>query len=148
MAEIGIAASIVGITTFGIKLAHHLYDFGSTASSAREQSDYVARHVTLYTKALDLLRERLDDDQPIHSRRALDLVEKLYDQSYELFYRLRDLLPERRRRGRDLSFVKKIKWNFKRSKVELLVGEIDYLKGTVHLLVDVLYAGKTIRTYE
>lgn len=68
MAELGIAASLVGITTFGIKLAHRPYDFGSTASSAREQPDYVARHVTLHTKALDLLRERLDDDQPIHSR--------------------------------------------------------------------------------
>lgn len=75
-------------------------------------------------------------------------MEELYDQSYELFYKIRDILPERRRRNEDLSFMKKIAWNFKRSKVELLVEEIDYLKGTVHLLVDVLYAGKTIRTYE
>ena len=147
MAELGIAASLVGITTFGIKLTHHLYDFGSTAASAREQLDYVARHVTLYTKALDLLRERLDDDRPVHSRRALDVVQELYDQSYELFYKIRDLIPQRRR-GEDLSFMKKIAWNFKKTKVELLVGEIEYLKSTVHLLVDVLYAGKTIRSYE
>ena len=148
MAELGVAAALIGITTFGIKLTHSLYDFGSTVGSAREQADYVARHVNLYTKALDLLRERLEDDHPIHSRRALDLVDELYDQSYELFYKIRDLLPERPRRGEDLSWMKKISWNFKRSKIELLVGELVYLKSTAHLLVDVLYAGKTIRTYE
>jgi hypothetical protein len=43
MAEVGVVASIIGISTFGVKLTLTLYDFGSTASSAREQTDRIAR---------------------------------------------------------------------------------------------------------
>jgi hypothetical protein len=32
--------------------------------------------------------------------------------------------------------------------VDLLVGELEYLKSTVNLVVQVLYAGKEIRVYQ
>ncbi|KAF7511438.1 hypothetical protein GJ744_004627 [Endocarpon pusillum] len=143
MAEL--AAGVIGISTFGIQLTRTLYEFGSTASSAKEQTDYIARHVTLYASVLDLLSERIDEEDPILSSKAYDLVEELGDQSYNLFHKIEKLLPVR---GKDdLTFFEKIKWNFKKSKVELLVGELDYLKSTVHLLVSVIFAGKRIRSY-
>ncbi|EXJ73936.1 uncharacterized protein A1O5_02230 [Cladophialophora psammophila CBS 110553] len=131
MAEVGLVASLLGISTFGIQLTRTLYNFGSTASSAREQTDYIARHVTLYSDVLDLLAQRIDDDEPIHSRKAIDLVYDIYDQSCDLFNNIRDLLPDR---ADKISFMQKIKWNFKKTKVDLLVSEIEYLKSTVNLL--------------
>ncbi|OAL25863.1 hypothetical protein AYO20_10325 [Fonsecaea nubica] len=145
MAEIGLVASLLGISTFAIQLTTVLYNFGSTASSAREQTDYVARHVTLYSDVLEILAQRIDDDEPIHSRQALDLVNDIYGHSRDLFDKIRDLLPDR---ADKVSFVDKIKWNFKKTKVDLLVSEIQYLKSTVNLLVSVLYAGRTIRRHK
>ncbi|KAH0833575.1 hypothetical protein AYO21_05253 [Fonsecaea monophora] len=145
MAEIGLVASLLGISTFGIRLTTVLYNFGSTASSAREQTDYVARHVTLYSDVLEILAQRINDDEPIHSRQALDLVNDIYGHSCDLFDKIRDLLPDR---ADKVSFVDKIKWNFKKTKVDLLVSEIQYLKSTVNLLVSVLYAGRTIRRHK
>jgi hypothetical protein len=135
MAEVGIVASLVGISSFGIKLTTTLYDFGSTVSSAREQTDYIARHITLYSDVLEILAERIDDDEPIHSRKALDLVYDIYDQSCDLFDKIRNLLPDWTDK---LSFIQKIKWNFRKTKVDLLVSEIEYMKSTVNLLVSVL----------
>ena len=144
MAEV--AASIIGISTFGIKLTLTLYEFGSTASSAKQQTDHIARNVTLYSNVLELLAERLEADAPIISEAAFDLVEELYDQSDELFSRIRSLLP--RKEGRDeISFLQKIAWNFKKTKVDVLVGELDRLKATVQLLVTVIFAGKRIQSY-
>ncbi|KAK5457102.1 hypothetical protein LTS15_004883 [Exophiala xenobiotica] len=111
------------------------------ASSAREQTDYIARHVGLYSDVLELLAQRIDDDEPIHSNKALNLVDRIYHQSQNLFKRIEDLLPNR------MTFLQKIKWSYSKSKADLLVAEIEYLKSTVHLLVNVLYAGKKIRSY-
>ena len=94
---------------------------------------------------LELLAEKIDDDEPIHSRKALILISEIYDQSCDLFDKIEDLLPDR---TDELSFIQKIKRNFKKLKVDLLVAEIEYLKSTVNLLVSVLYAGKKIRSYK
>ncbi len=142
MAEVGVAASLIGIATFGIQLTTTLYNFGATASSAREHTDYIARHVALYADVLELLARRIDDDEPIHSHKALDLDDEIYDQSHELFENVRSLLPDR---ADKISFMQKIKWNFKKTKVDLLVSEIEYMKTTVSLLVNILYAGKKLR---
>lgn len=142
MAEI--AASILSISAFGIGVTRALYEFGSTASGAKEHTDYIARHVTLYAGVLELLYDRINDEEPIVSGKAYKLVEELSGQSNDLFEKIRNLLPDRARE--DSPFLQKIKWNLKKSKVELLVAELDYLKSTVHLLVTVLFAGKRIRS--
>ena len=148
MAELGIAASIIQIADIGVKLTKRLYEFRSNAASACEQTDFIARNVTQYAQVLELLGERLDDDQPIHSKKALNLAEELYEQSYDLFDRIKSLLPNRGRFKDQLSFLQKIAWNFKKSKVELLVAEVEYLKSTVQLPVQVLYTGRKIRSYK
>src|SRR5271155_4409597 len=127
MAEVGVAASIIGIATFGVKLTLTLYDFGSTASSAREQIDRIARNVTLFSNVLELLGERLDDDKPIHSEVALDFAEELSEDSKDLFQRIENLLPERRHDEDKLSFFQKIAWNFKKSKIDALMVELEQL---------------------
>jgi hypothetical protein len=144
MAEIGLAASLLSIAGFGIQLTNTLYNFGSTASSARDQTDRVARHVTLYSDVLELLAGRINEDEPVHSEKALNLVDEICEQSQDLFDQIRCQLPSR---SQKLSFVQKIKWNLRKSRVDLLVTEIEYLKSTVNLLVSVLYAGKKIRSY-
>jgi hypothetical protein len=141
-----VAASIIGISTFGIKLTLTLYEFGSTTSSAKQQTDHIAKHVTLYSNVLELRAERLESDAPIISDVAIDLVEELYDQSDELFNKIRALIPRKDNRD-ELSFLQKIGWNFKKPKVDLLVGELDYLKSTVQLLVTVIFTGRRIRSY-
>jgi hypothetical protein len=138
-----VVASLIGIATFGIKLTTTLYEFGANAASAREQTDRIARHLRLYSEVLEVLVDRIDDGEPIHSAKALSLVDEIYDQSYDLFDNIKDLIPKK---GDRMSFMRKIAWNFKKSRVALVVSEIEYLKSTVTLLVTVLFAGKKIRS--
>lgn len=146
MAEI--AASIIGISNFGIKLTQTLYEFGANAASAKEHTDYIARHVNLYASTLDLLADRLEDEanDSLMSNRAFDLVKELYEQSLELFTKIKKMLPKRRDEKDDLSFLQKIGWNFKKSAIDCLICEINYLKSTVTLIVTILFTGKKIRS--
>ncbi|KAK5204388.1 hypothetical protein LTR41_009860 [Exophiala xenobiotica] len=137
------AASLIAIATFGVKLTTTLYEFGANAASAREQTDRIARHLRLYSEVLEVLVDRIDDSEPIHSAKALNLVDEVYDQSYDLFDKIRDLIPNK---GDRMTFLRKLAWNFKKSRVALVVSEIEYLKSTVTLLVTVLFAGKKIRS--
>ena len=147
MAETAAVASIVGIATFGIQLTKALYEFGSTVSSATEETSYIARHVDLYANVLDILTERIDDDEPILTDAALDLIEELRYQSNKIFTSIEKLLPTPDVGKEDISFLQKVKWNFTKSKVALLVGELDYLRSTVHLLVTIIFTGKKIHSH-
>src|SRR5271163_4486474 len=117
MAEVGIAASVLGVASFGVRLTLTLYDFGATASAARAQTDRVARNVTHYSNLLELLGERLEDDKRVHSEAALDFIEELSEDSRDLFKRIKRLLPSREHGQDQISLIEKVKWNFKKPKV-------------------------------
>jgi len=148
MAEIGLVASLVSIAGAAVQLTRTLYVFGSTTSAAREHVDYIAKNVSFYSDVLELLVEQFDDDRPIHSTKAIALAEKLYDHSYDLFNRIRDLVPRGHRNGDQISFLQRIAWNFKKTKVDVLVGELESLKSTVQLLVQILCAARQLRAYK
>ena len=93
MAEI--AASIIGISSFGVRLTLTLYDFGATAAAAKQSTDRIAKHISLYTNVLKLLAQSLRDDGPLITDAARDLTEDLYDQSDEKFARIHSFLPRR-----------------------------------------------------
>ena len=146
MAEAAAVATIFGIASFGIQLTQTLYNFGSNVSSAREDASYIARHVDLYSNVLDILTERIDGEEPILSDAAFDLIDELKYQSNELFNKIEQSLPSPKEGRDDISFLQKVKWNFTKSRVALLVGELDYLRSTVHLLVTIIFTGRKIRS--
>jgi len=146
MAEFAIAAAILQVAGAGFKLSWTLYEFGSTVSSAQEHTDFIAQNVTLYSGVLKTLGQRLKDDEPVHSAEALDLAEELQDSSEEIFEKIHELLPKREKYSNSVSFMQRIAWVFKKSRVDFLVGQLDSLKATVSLLVTILYAGRMIRS--
>jgi hypothetical protein len=142
MAEV--VASVIGITTFGVKLADTLYDFGCNVSSAREQSSRIGDRVNDYITILEILAGLLEDEAGLISAKAATMVEKLCDQSEDLFYDIKDLLPRTKDAGK-VAWRDRIKWNFRKPKVEMLLGQIEYIKTNVLLLVMTTIVGKRIR---
>lgn len=147
MAEIALAWSVIGIAASGLQLAQKLYEFGSTFSSAKEEIDDIARHVNSYSTVLDMLADRFKGDVPIIYKKAKVLVNDLDVQSHELFDKIRNVLPQGENGFEEPNLMQKIAWVFKKSKVELLVGEIECLKSTANLLLTVLFAGREIQSY-
>ena len=87
-------------------------------------------------------------DPSIARRRYVALAERIHDHSYDLFDRIEDLIPHRQRMRDQLSFIQRVAWNFKKTRVNLLVGELENLKSTVQLLVQVLCAARQLHAYK
>jgi len=133
MAEVvGLTASLIGIANLGVKLTRTLYDFGATTSHAREEIDYISNNASDYADVLELLVEQLEHDPPMHSKKAIRLAERLYDRSHHLFDRIRDLIPD----GCSIR------------EVVHLVGELESLKRTVQLSVQVLCTARQFQAYK
>lgn len=145
MAEIlGLTASLVTITNLGTKLTRTLYEFATTVSSAREEIDYIGDNGSDYADILELLVEQLEQARPIHSKKAIRLAERLYDRSHQLFDRIGAHIPDKPRSRDHISFLARISWNFKKTRVHHLVGGLECLKRTVQLLVQSALHGKAV----
>lgn len=77
MAEV--AASVVGMASFGIELVNTLYKFGCYVSSAREQSARIGDHVDDYVTILEILAGLLEDEAALISDKASAMVHELCD---------------------------------------------------------------------
>ncbi|KAL9618130.1 MAG: hypothetical protein Q9160_007137 [Pyrenula sp. 1 TL-2023] len=113
MAEV--IASIIGISSFGIKLTDTLYQFGSTFSAARDQTIRTSERITDYTTILDILSTTIEDEADFVSDQAVVMIQRLCDQSVDLFYDIEDHLPTRRDlHGQDsIIFRDKLLWTFR-----------------------------------
>lgn len=137
-----IAASIVGLTAFGTQIVGNLYRFGCNVSAAREQAARIGDRISDYVTILDVLESLIDQDPSLMSTKAEDMIDRLCEQSYDLFDEIKALLPHRRDK---LKFKDKIAWNFRKAKVELMLGQIEYIKSNVLLLVMTTLLAKKIR---
>ena len=148
MAEaVGLVASIVGITSFAVRLTQKLYEVGATTATARQQINRLSRNIGLYRTVLELLADELSYNEPIYSQKALDFAALLRDDSNEFFQTVERLLPVRRGEHNDISVLNKITGSFKKSKVDSIVIELDRLKATVQLFVGVLALGHEYKAY-
>ncbi len=141
MEVVGVIASIVGITSFALELTQTLYEFGDTVSSARADTSYIARNISNYKDVLDLLHDRLERDGALYSTKALTLADKLGEDSRTLFETIRDMIPGSRSID-GFKWHHGAKWAFKKSKINLYIGEIEHLKSTLNLLIAIIQLGR------
>lgn len=143
-----VVASVIGMSSFGLKLTDTLYRFGANFSAARDQTSRISERITDYTTILDILTSTIEDEMDFVSDEAIVMINRLCDQSTDLFFDIEDHLPSRRERHeRDsISLTAKVMWKFRKSRVELLLGQLEYVKSNVLLLVMTTLVGQKIRS--
>ena len=145
MAGLDAAAGIVGLTGFAYHLTRSLYEAGSAFAAARKETKRIARNVNNYANVLDMLNDLIEKDESLMSNKAYNLVGDIIDQSYDLFDEIEQRLPGSRANREDLKVGEKLKWMFRKSKVEPLVREIESLKTNVAALQGVLCFGGILK---
>jgi hypothetical protein len=141
-------ASIVGISHFGGELAYQLYKLGVNIATARKQSNKISERMTDYTTILDILEATLERDTHVFSSKAEESIMKHCDRSWDLFEEIERLLPPRKEgRGKDdLTWKDKLKWNFRKSRIDLLLGDLEYVKSDVVLILVTQLLGQKIKS--
>jgi hypothetical protein len=147
MAEFKIAAGLLEVATVGITLTSTLHDLGTTAREAGEQTDILARNISHHCRALKNLGRRIKTENPDHSAEALELAKELQEQSTVVLREIKKLVPRPKRNDNGLSFKQRLIWALRKRRVAYLVGQLEYLKSTVTLLLHVLSTVPNLRRY-
>lgn len=170
MAEIGLVASVVQIADTGIKLSITLYTFAETVLTADKSIKEIASDVSLTSSVLEELGQNLKKDQKsrLCSENAVKTAEGIVKECAAIFNEINGTLEttlekikpragSEKANGRDGAYggrklpvaaYERLKWPFLQPKMQLLRSNLDRLKSTLVLMLNVItYARKVSEEY-
>jgi len=170
MAEIGLVASVVQIADTGIKLSITLYTFAETVLTADKSIKEIASDVSLTSSVLEELGQNLKKDQKsrLCSENAVKTAEGIVKECAAIFKEINETLQITlnkikptaggyKAKGKDgshggkkmaVAALERLKWPFLQPKMQLLRGNLDRLKSTLVLMLNVItYARKVSEEY-
>jgi hypothetical protein len=157
MAEAGLVATIVGIAGAGVKLSITLYTFSETVATASSEIKNVARDVSLTSSVLEQLGANLKQDEQakLYSGSAVQTAKDVMTECEAVFQEIDGVLAKAtdsvakrwpRKGGKvALSAMDRLKWPFLQPKMALLRGNLERLKSTLVLMLNVLTYARDLR---
>ncbi|KUJ07768.1 uncharacterized protein LY89DRAFT_789455 [Mollisia scopiformis] len=152
MAELAAIASIVGVAAKGAQLSMVLFEFGSTIGSARSEVNQIATEISQFCGVLKQLHSTLTRAQARrYSISAIATTQDILKRCQEIFKEIEDIVhPLQKSTGKSneqlsVDVIARVKWTFKRSKVQVLQKTLESSKNTLQLMLLVLdLARKTV----
>lgn len=146
MAEFGIIASIIQIADVGLRLSLKLYTFGETVASADRTVLAISKDISLTSSVLKELGHSLERDKQaqICSQNAIKTAEEVVQECLVVFQEIDGLLEKTAgHEGKPMpkwtsAVVGKLKWPFLQPKMQLLRSNLDRLKATLLLMLNVM----------
>ncbi|KAK5191872.1 hypothetical protein LTR72_008494 [Exophiala xenobiotica] len=156
MAEIGLVGTVVGLASAGVKLSLTLYTFSETVSSAGTDIKNIARDVSLTSSVLKELGTNLeqDDQTKLYSSSALQTAKEVVRECESVFIDLEKVMQKATERTSKkaskpgkltLSAFDKLTCPFLQPKMEVLRSNLERLKSTLVLMLNVLTYAKDLR---
>lgn len=151
MAELGLIASVFQIASCGLKLSITLYTFAETVSAADKNIKHIAKDVSLTSAVLNELGTSLvsEKQRMVTSDNAIKTAEEVVHECSQVFTEIEATLQKGMKKagsgkpGLGRLGLEKLKWPFLQPKMELLRSNLERLKSTLILLLNVLaYAHK------
>jgi hypothetical protein len=163
MAEIGLIASVIGVAGAGLKLSITLYTFSETVATAADSIKAIAKDVSLTSAVLEELGSNLKHDEQarLYSGTALKTAQTVVVDCEAVFKqidgalsksmeRISGLSGNGRRKGKSgkvvLSAMEKLKWPFLQPKMQELRANLERLKSTLVLMLNVLTYARRVQT--
>ena len=152
IAAIGIVASVAQLADYGFKLSVKLFSFSRAVSAADESIKAISNDVSLTSAVLqELCRIIKSDESNVVSPRAVEATQQTVNECLQVFEQLNDALDKslanlgklenvegKAKVKRGTIALEKLKWPFKQPKMELLRSNLDRLKESLGLMLQVL----------
>lgn len=163
MAEIGLIASVIGVAGAGIKLSTTLYTFSETVATAADSIQAIAKDVSLTSAVLEELSSNLKHDEQarLYSGTALKTAQTVVRDCEVVFKQIDGALSKSmervgalagsgKRKGKGgkvvLSAIERLKWPFLQPKMQELRANLERLKSTLVLMLNVLTYARNVQT--
>lgn len=145
MAEaLGAIASIVGIVAAGAKLSIALFDLAGSLKSAGSEVRAIGTEITLFCSVLQQLERTLAKAKDRRcSISAIETTQKILEQCRFIFDEINGIVGRLQKQKSSLGdisvdFKARMKWLFKRSKVQQYRAMLESCKITLHLMLTTL----------
>lgn len=145
MAEvIGVAASVIGIVAVGAKLSTTLYTYAKTVFTADQRLKHIAKDIPLTSQVHSQSGACLEQDAGanICTANAIQVPREALDRCEKMFGEIEDAISEAVKRDEAGKAVfttsTRLRWPLKEQKMSLLGANLDRLKSTLNLMLNVL----------
>ena len=155
MAELGIIASVVQIADVGLRLSIKLYTFGEIVASADRSVISISKDVSLTSGVLKELGQILDSDRETRtfSEPAVQTADGIVKECLGVFQEMESMLVKKlpilaqmdsgdgkseQKANRATVMLERLKWGYLQPKLQLLRSNLDRLKSTLLLMLNVI----------
>ena len=155
MAELGIIASVVQIADVGLRLSIKLYTFGEIVASADRSVISISKDVSLTSGVLKELGQILDSDRETRtfSENAVQTADGIVKECLGVFQEMESMLVKKlpilsqgdsgdwksgQRANKATVMLERLKWGYLQPKLQLLRSNLDRLKSTLLLMLNVI----------
>lgn len=152
IAALAVIASVAQLADYGFKLSIKLYTYSSSVSSAPQNIRTLSTDISLTSTVLKELSQIIkSDENNVVSDGAIEATRRTVEECLKVFAELDEALSkslgvlgsedgaEKGVKGkRRMVAMEKLKWPFKQPKMELLRSNLDRLKTSLTLMLQVL----------
>ncbi len=119
---------------------------GSEIASAGLEIHSISKNITLFSLMLKSVGQTLQQPDSIHTEECQQAAKQITDECKQVFDEIEYLLDRVRTRRSDGTWgpttIQKFKWAFKKHKVTYLLAQLESLKLSLSVMLQILQLGK------
>lgn len=140
MAELGALANLAAVVGAGLKLSILLFDLASSLHSAGSEMQTLGTEISLFCSVLKQVQSVLLKAKSFRSSVSANrATQDILDRCQVIFKELETVVNGVRSKGGDaVELIARVKWTFKKSKVQMLRASLESSKLTLHLMLTTL----------
>ena len=144
-----IIASIIQVAGTGFRLSLLLTGVASEIASADQDVRNVAKGISLFSLMLKQVGKTMEEGRAIASQQAIETATEIKDQSEKVFEEIKGMVELSHARDdygilRSITVVERVKWCFRKNKVQYLLGQLESLKLSLSIMLQILQMGQTM----
>ncbi|KAL8708408.1 MAG: hypothetical protein Q9220_006698 [cf. Caloplaca sp. 1 TL-2023] len=149
MADFSIMATMIAIAGAGFRLSLVLNAVGVEMATADVEIQRIARAISEYAFTLKQLALTLESAKTIATQTALETANQIANQSQLVFDDIKqmtelDQKTDERGHLQAIAVAQRLKWCFKKQRVDYLLGQLEALKLSLSIMQQVLQMGQSI----
>jgi hypothetical protein len=146
LCSLGVIASVICVAGAGFRLSLILNAVGCEIASAGLEIHSISKGVTLFSLMLKQVGQALQASDSVHSAEALETAQEIKDECQLVFNEIEEMLEKVKTKKADGSLAPSIqqrfRWCFKKGRVQYLLGQLESLKMSLVVLLQILQLGR------
>lgn len=133
----------------GFRLSLLLNAIGEELATADRDIQKIAKEISLFSLMLKQVGQTLQEAESVASQAALDTANEIAAQSQTVFHEVNEMMEMSQQIDgnghlQSIKIAQRVKWCFKKQRVQYLLGQLETLKLSLAIMLQILQLGKTI----